>query len=444
MARTVGALLDLDDRPSRRAARRARRRAAALPARGLPAGWRCSGTTGSAGSWPTTWAWARRCRRWRWSARATSAATLRRPRRSWWWRRPAWWRPGRARRRGSPRPARARGRPRPAARRGRRWREAIAGADLVVTSYTLFRLDEDDVRGRGLGRPGPRRGAVRQEPPGQDLPGAPAARRAVQAGAHRHAAGEQPDGAVVAAVDRGARAFPSPQRFTECYRPSRSRTGGDPSVLGRAPPPDPAAHAAPHQGAGRRRPAAQAGAGARGRAEPAAPHDLRDAPAARAAEGARAGRRLRQQPDRDLPVADPAAPAQPRRRRWSTRRTPACGSAKVDVLVDQLAELVAEGHRALVFSQFTWFLSRVRDRLDAEGIAYVLPRRRAPATAPSVDRRRSRDGDGAGVPDQPQGRRLRAEPDRGRLRASCSTRGGTRPSRRRPSTAPTGSARPGR
>jgi superfamily II DNA or RNA helicase len=44
------------------------------------------------------------------------------------------------------------------------------------------------------------------------------------------------------------------------------------------------------------------------------------------------------------------------------------GSAKVDVLVDHLAEIVAEGHRALVFSQFTSFLTRVRHRLDAEGI----------------------------------------------------------------------------
>jgi superfamily II DNA or RNA helicase len=45
------------------------------------------------------------------------------------------------------------------------------------------------------------------------------------------------------------------------------------------------------------------------------------------------------------------------------------GSAKVDVLVDHLLELAAEGHRALVFSQFTSFLSRVRARLDREGIA---------------------------------------------------------------------------
>ena len=45
-------------------------------------------------------------------------------------------------------------------------------------------------------------------------------------------------------------------------------------------------------------------------------------------------------------------------------------SAKVDALVEQLGELSEEGHRALVFSQFTGFLKIVRARLDAEGIAY--------------------------------------------------------------------------
>ena len=45
-------------------------------------------------------------------------------------------------------------------------------------------------------------------------------------------------------------------------------------------------------------------------------------------------------------------------------------SAKVDALVEQLTELSQEGHRALVFSQFTGFLSIVRARLEAEGIAH--------------------------------------------------------------------------
>ena len=46
------------------------------------------------------------------------------------------------------------------------------------------------------------------------------------------------------------------------------------------------------------------------------------------------------------------------------------GSAKLDRLLDDLAQVTAEDHRALVFSQFTRYLARVRARLDAAGIAY--------------------------------------------------------------------------
>jgi superfamily II DNA or RNA helicase len=45
-------------------------------------------------------------------------------------------------------------------------------------------------------------------------------------------------------------------------------------------------------------------------------------------------------------------------------------SAKLDVLMDQLEELRQEGHKALVFSQFTSLLAIVRSRLDDAGIAY--------------------------------------------------------------------------
>jgi SNF2 family DNA or RNA helicase len=45
-------------------------------------------------------------------------------------------------------------------------------------------------------------------------------------------------------------------------------------------------------------------------------------------------------------------------------------SAKIDALLEQLREVVAGGHRALVFSQFTGFLGIVRERLDAEGLQY--------------------------------------------------------------------------
>ncbi|MBN9177254.1 MAG: DEAD/DEAH box helicase [Microbacterium sp.] len=45
-------------------------------------------------------------------------------------------------------------------------------------------------------------------------------------------------------------------------------------------------------------------------------------------------------------------------------------SAKLDALRERLVELAAEGHRALVFSQFTSFLDLVRADLDAHHIAY--------------------------------------------------------------------------
>jgi SNF2 family DNA or RNA helicase len=47
------------------------------------------------------------------------------------------------------------------------------------------------------------------------------------------------------------------------------------------------------------------------------------------------------------------------------------GSAKIDALLEMLADVVGEGHRALVFSQFTGFLQRVRDRLDSSAIPYA-------------------------------------------------------------------------
>jgi superfamily II DNA or RNA helicase len=46
-------------------------------------------------------------------------------------------------------------------------------------------------------------------------------------------------------------------------------------------------------------------------------------------------------------------------------------SAKVDTLVDHLQEVIAEGHKALVFSQFVQLLSLVRTRLDREAISYA-------------------------------------------------------------------------
>lgn len=45
-------------------------------------------------------------------------------------------------------------------------------------------------------------------------------------------------------------------------------------------------------------------------------------------------------------------------------------SAKLELLLQQLKEVVEEGHKALVFSQFTTLLDIVRKRLEKEGIVY--------------------------------------------------------------------------
>ncbi|MGA0567628.1 DEAD/DEAH box helicase [Rathayibacter sp. KR2-224] len=45
-------------------------------------------------------------------------------------------------------------------------------------------------------------------------------------------------------------------------------------------------------------------------------------------------------------------------------------STKVDALLEQLGDVLAEGHRALVFSQFTSYLGKVAARLDAAGIRH--------------------------------------------------------------------------
>ncbi len=45
-------------------------------------------------------------------------------------------------------------------------------------------------------------------------------------------------------------------------------------------------------------------------------------------------------------------------------------SAKLDLLLPQLMEVLEEGHKVLVFSQFTQFLGILRERLDRDGIPY--------------------------------------------------------------------------
>lgn len=56
-------------------------------------------------------------------------------------------------------------------------------------------------------------------------------------------------------------------------------------------------------------------------------------------------------------------------------------SGKLETLSRVVREVVAEGHKALIFSQFTGFLSLIRTQLDADGVAYATLDGSTPAQA---------------------------------------------------------------
>ena len=90
-------------------------------------------------------------------------------------------------------------------------------------------------------------------------------------------------------------------------------------------------------------------------------------------------------------------------------------SGKMDVLLARLDEVRREGHKALVFSQFTSFLALVRARLDAAGVPYEYLDGQTRDRQARVTRFQT-DDDLPAVSDQPQGGRSRPQPDRRRLR----------------------------
>ena len=60
-------------------------------------------------------------------------------------------------------------------------------------------------------------------------------------------------------------------------------------------------------------------------------------------------------------------------------------SSKLDVLMELLEDVVAEGHRTLIFSQFTGYLGKVRARLDAAGVSYSYLDGRTRNRAAAID-----------------------------------------------------------
>ena len=84
-------------------------------------------------------------------------------------------------------------------------------------------------------------------------------------------------------------------------------------------------------------------------------------------------RRTKEQVARELPPKQEqvvTVPLHPRHRTIYDRHLQRERQRLLGLLDEDLGELAAEGHRALVFSQFTGYLRLVRERLDREGIDY--------------------------------------------------------------------------
>ncbi len=89
----------------------------------------------------------------------------------------------------------------------------------------------------------------------------------------------------------------------------------------------------------------------------------------------------------------------------------ALSSGKLAYLLDMLDELIAEGRRVLLFSQFTSMLALIEDALRQRGVDLRPADRRDPR--PPRPGTALPERQGAGVPDQLEGRRGRPQPDRG-------------------------------
>jgi len=243
------------------------------------------------------------------------------------------------------------------------------GADLVVTSYTLLRLGEDDYRAL------PWSGLVLDEAQFVKNHAAKtyAAARRVPARFKLAITGTPVENnlmdlwAMLSIVAPGL--FPSPQRFTEHYRIPIER-GGDPEVL--------AALRRRIRPLMRRRTKEQVAAELPPKTEQVLEVVLN--PKHRKAYDTHLQRERR----KVLGLVDDL-----QRNRFTIFRSltllrqlaldaslvdeahAGVRSSKADAFVEHLQEVVAEGHRALVFSSFTGFLSTIRERLDAEGLPYA-------------------------------------------------------------------------
>jgi SNF2 family DNA or RNA helicase len=101
--------------------------------------------------------------------------------------------------------------------------------------------------------------------------------------------------------------------------------------------------------------------------------------------------------------------------------------------------VLAEGHRALVFSQFTSYLKKAAAQLDARGIEYAYLDGSTRSRGEVIDKFKDGKAPVFLISLKAGGFGLNLTEA---TTASCSTRGGTPPPRRRRWTGRTGSARP--
>ena len=256
-----------------------------------------------------------------------------------------------------------------ASKRGAPSAETVAAADLVITSYALLRIDNDkltELDWSGLlldeaqfvknHRAKTYQCARRIAAPFKlAITGTPLENSLMDLWA------------LLSITAPGL--FPDPDRFSEYYRRPIERNK-DAGAIASAASADPPADVASHEGGRRLRAAAQAGAGRRGRAAPRHRRIYQT--------------HLQRERQKVLGLIEDLD-----RNRFTVLRSltllrrlsldPALvddvhdrrAGSKVEVLLEDLSELVGEGHQALVFSQFTTFLSRIRERL-ADGRHLVL------------------------------------------------------------------------
>jgi superfamily II DNA or RNA helicase len=247
--------------------------------------------------------------------------------------------------------------------------EAVEGADLVVTSYTLLRLGEDDYRAL------PWSGLVLDEAQFVKNHQAKtyAAARRLPARFKLAITGTPVENdlmdlwSVLSIVAPGL--FPSPQRFTEHYRTPIER-GGDADVL--------AALRRRIRPLVRRRTKEQVAAELPPKQEQVLEVVLN--PRHRKVYDTHLQRERR----RVLGLVDDL-----QKNRFTIFKSltllrqlaldaslvdeahAGVRSSKADAFLEHLQEVVAEGHRALVFSSFTGFLGTVRARLEGHGLPYA-------------------------------------------------------------------------